>query len=170
MVQFVTKRKTSNSVRSMVRKQYADIANSAMKLKCVPMAPAEGWIRTVRTALQMSGAQLGKRMNVSRNRVSVLERREVEGDITLNQLREMADKLGCEFTYTLVPKTNINMTLEKRAEYIAGSRMLTNSQNMFLEAQTIDPEKLKFLKEELKQEILKAGGRALWNSAEGDLE
>lgn len=170
MTHFQAKRKTSNIVRSMVRKQYTDIANSAMGLKCMPTVPAEGWIRTIRTALQMSGAQLANRMNISRNRVSILERREEDGDITLNQLREMADKLGCEFTYALVPKTDINTTLENRAEYIARCRMGTNSQNMFLEAQTIDPEKVKFLKEELKQDILKAGGRVLWKRAEGDIE
>ena len=110
----------------------------------------------------MSGAQLAKRLNLSRNRISILERREVEGEITINQLKALADKLNCDFTYALVPKKEVNLTLEERAEQLAKDRLSMNSQNMFLEAQVISPEKEKFLMEQLKQDLLKAGGRVLW--------
>jgi len=91
MISFKPK-KQSNTVRSMVREQYKEIANSAIGLKDAPAMPA---------------AQLAARLNLSRNRVSVLERREVEGEITINQLRDLADKLGCELTYALVPKKRL---------------------------------------------------------------
>jgi predicted DNA-binding mobile mystery protein A len=163
-------RKPNSTVRSMVQEQYKDIANSAAKLKGAPSAPPEGWVRTIRKALDMSGAQLAERLNLSRNRISVLERREVEGEITINQLKELADKLGCEFTYALVPKKNVNLALEERAEKLARSKLSINSQNMYLEAQTINPKKEKFLVDVLKQDLLKAGGRVLWRNEKGTTE
>ncbi|MCL1052152.1 mobile mystery protein A [Shewanella abyssi] len=160
-------RKPKDTVRLMVREQYKEMANSAASLKGAPDTPAEGWVRTIRKALDMSGAQLAERMNLSRNRISILERREVDGQITINQLKELADKLGCEFTYALVPKKNVNLTLEERAEKLAKTHLSTNSQNMFLEAQVISPKKEKFLVNELKQDLLKAGGRVLWKNEKG---
>jgi len=160
-------KQSKNIVQSMVDEQYKEIANSASSLKGAPFRPAEGWVRTMRKALGMSGAQLAQRLNVSRNRVSVLERREVGGDITINQLKDMADKLGCELTYALVPKKDINLLLEERAEQLAKVQLSSNTQNMFLEAQSIDPDKEKFLFDRLKQELLNAGGRVLWKSDKG---
>jgi len=165
MTTFKDKR-AKNIVQSMVNEQYKEIANSASSLKVAP-PPAEGWVRTMRKALEMSGAQLAQRLNLSRNRVSVLERREIGGDITINQLKDMADKLGCELTYALVPKKDINLLLEERAEQLAKVQLSLNTQNMFLEAQSIDPDKEKFLFDKLKQELLNAGGRVLWKSDKG---
>jgi hypothetical protein len=47
-------------VRSMVQEQYKVIANSAQKVAGLITIPSEGWVRTIRKALDMSGAQLGK--------------------------------------------------------------------------------------------------------------
>lgn len=76
-------------------------------------------MRGIRKALGMSGAQLASRLKLSRNRVSVLERREVSGDTTINQLREAAAQLGCDGSYALVPKKNIPVMLDKQAEKLA---------------------------------------------------
>jgi predicted DNA-binding mobile mystery protein A len=149
-------------VRSMVQEQYRVIANSAQKVAGLITIPSEGWVRTIRKALDMSGAQLGKRLNLSRNRISVLEKREKTGDITLNQLRDLAEQLDCKLTYALVPKERINIILDKRAEYLATKQLNSNSQNMFLEAQSIDEEQKKFLIQEQKIALLRAGGRELW--------
>ena len=166
MINFIVKN-PKNTVRSMVREQYKDIANSATKLKGAPDMPAEGWVRTIRKALDMSGAQLAERLNLSRNRISILERREVEGEITINQLKEMAEKLGCDFTYALVPKKEVSLIIEDRAEKLAKDRLSINLQNMFLEAQIISAKKEKFLVNELKKDLLKAGGRVLWRNKKG---
>ena len=53
-----------------------------------------------------------------------------------------------------MPKKEVNLTLEERAEQLAKDRLSINSQNMFLEAQVISPEKEKFLIDQLKQELL----------------
>ncbi|GAB57021.1 transcriptional regulator, XRE family [Glaciecola punicea ACAM 611] len=163
-------KKSSNTVRSMIKEQYKDIANSASALKKLPTTPTEGWIRSIRKALDMSGAQLASKLNLSRNRISVLERREVDGDITIKQLTEIAHQLGCDLTYALVPKKDINQALEERAEQLAKMRLATNSQNMLLESQSLTPQKKAFLIEELKKEFLQAGGRALWKTNKGETE
>lgn len=161
MRRFTTKGPTY-VVRAMVQKQYKDIANSALKLKGRITTPSEGWVRSIRKALGMSGAQLGQRVKLSKNRISVLERREVSGDISLNQLRELAEHLGCQLTYALVPNEPINTILDKRAEYLATKQLYSNSQNMFLEAQSVDEKQHKFLIEEQKRYLLIVGGRELW--------
>jgi predicted DNA-binding mobile mystery protein A len=146
----------------MVQEQYKDIANSTLKLNERITTPSEGWVRSIRKALGMSGAQLGERVKLSKNRISVLERREMEGEISLNQLRELAEQLGCQLTYALVPNEPINTMLDKRAEYLATKQLYSNSQNMFLEAQSVNGEQQKFLIEEQKRYLLMVGGRKLW--------
>ena len=56
------------SVKQAVREQYQAIVDFASGSNTD--IPAEGWIRTVRKALGMSGAQLAKRMGVTRARIA----------------------------------------------------------------------------------------------------
>ena len=156
-------KQSTRTVKAMVKQHYREIAQSAMVAQICPR-PKEGWIRSIRKALDMSGAQLASRLNISRNRVSVIERREAEGEVTINQLKAVAAQLGCEVTYMLVPKKDIDVMLDDRAEKIALSRLSINAQNMHLEAQSLSREKQAFLMNELKKELLEAGGRVLWKT------
>lgn len=151
-----------STVKKTVMHQYRSIANSAVGVQLIKK-PKEGWVRTIRTALGMSGVQLGKRMSLSRNQVSVLERREAEGKITLNQLQALAEQLNCDLTYALVPKKSIEESIDDRAIEIASKSLEANSQNMFLEAQSIDEEAKKRLLNQVKEQVIESSGRALWN-------
>jgi DNA-binding transcriptional regulator YiaG len=71
-----------NTVKKTVMYQYRAIANSAVGFRLFKK-PKEGWVRTIRTALGMSGSQLGERMGFSRNRISVLERKEADGFVNV---------------------------------------------------------------------------------------
>lgn len=152
-----------STVKKIVMHQRRAIANSAVGFR-LPKKPKEGWVRTIRTALGMSGSQLGGRMGLSRNRISVLERKEAEGDITLNQLQDLAEQLNCDLTYALVPRKPIEDIIDDRATGIASISLDANSQNMFLEAQIIDEEAKKRLLNQIKEQVIAAGGRALWNN------
>lgn len=163
----IYKNKSVGTVNAMVKQHYRDIAQSAALCKDVPQRPKEGWIRSIRKALGMSGAQLAQRLNLSRNRISVLERREADGDVTINQLREVAEQLGCQLSYVLVPQKSVKQMLGERAEQLADEALSANAQNMQLEAQSLSPEKQMFLKEQLKNEFLNAGGRVLWKNDKG---
>lgn len=160
---FFNRRNSKNIVQKTVIYQYIDIANSAVGFRLLKK-PKEGWVRTIRTALGMSGSQLGKMMGLSRNRISVLERKEAAGDITLNQLQELAEKLNCDLTYALVPRTPIEDMIDDRATRVASKFVEVNVQNMFLEDQAIDEDAKRRLLNEIKQQVIEFGGRALWSN------
>nr|WP_321238487.1 mobile mystery protein A [uncultured Tolumonas sp.] len=153
--------KSTNIVKQTVLQQYRTIANSSLGQK-LPRIPKEGWIRTVRKALDMSGAQLAKRLGVSRNRISVLERKETEGEITLNQLKTLAEQLSCDLTYTLVPRKPIEQIIEDKAIEIAIQMLNSNLQNMSLEAKLIDKQAEYRLFEQVKSSIIVSGGHVIW--------
>jgi predicted DNA-binding mobile mystery protein A len=160
---YFTRSNSKNTVKKTVLNQYRAIANSAVGVS-PPKKPKEGWVRTIRTALGMSGSQLGERMGLSRNRISVLERKEAEGDITLNQLKELAEQLNCDLTYALVPRKPIEEIIDERAAAIASRNLDANSQNMFLEAQAINEEAKKQLFKQIKEQVIESGGRVLWKN------
>ncbi len=84
------------------------------------IVPHSGWIYSVRTSLNITLEQLGKMLNISRQSVSGLEKREVLGTITLNSLKEVANVLGLQLVYGFVPKNGTFEDLvEKKAKQIA---------------------------------------------------
>ncbi|HHX8632444.1 TPA: mobile mystery protein A [Vibrio diabolicus] len=157
---FSLNHKLSN-VKAVVRKQIMAKVTEVMSLK-VPAAPKAGWIRTIREALDMSGTQLGERLQLTRNQVSILERKEAAGTITLNQLQELAEGLNADLVYAVVPRKSIEETIEERATEIAKSRLKMSHQNMFLEAQQLSKEKQEEAIQMLVQELKSAGGKVLW--------
>lgn len=152
-----------NTVKNTVMHQYRAIANSTVGF-CLFKKPKEGWVRTIRTALGMSGSQLGKIMGLSRNRISVLERKEAEGTITLIQLQELAEQLNCDLTYALVPKKRIEDIIDDRATEIVSRILELNSQNMILEGQSIDEDSQRRLFNQIKEQVIESSGRILWNN------
>ena len=75
-----------------------------MQLKKVPAA-GQGWIRMIRNQRGMQGKQLAEKMKVSAARISVLERDEQRGAVTLKMMQKAADALDCDFVYAFVPRT-----------------------------------------------------------------
>ena len=63
------------------------------------------WIRTVRTQRNLQGKQLAQKMRVSPARISVLERDEQRGAVSLKMMQKAADALDCTFVYALIPKS-----------------------------------------------------------------
>ena len=63
-------------------------------------------IRQMRKAKGLKGFQLAERLQVSAARVSMLERDEERGAVTLKMMHKAARALGCRFEYRLVPDVN----------------------------------------------------------------
>ena len=61
------------------------------------------WIREIRKALGLKGFQLAERMQVSAARVSVMEKDEARGAVTLKMMEKAAKAMGCRFEYRIVP-------------------------------------------------------------------
>ena len=57
-------------------------------------APPKGWVRALRDALGMTGAQLGARMGIRPQTVETIEKSEAAGTIQLNTLRRAAEELA----------------------------------------------------------------------------
>jgi predicted DNA-binding mobile mystery protein A len=79
------------------------------RLRCRP--PTLGWIKTVRKALGMHGGHLAERMHISFQAVAKLEQRELDGKITLNNLRKAARAMNCDLSYSFVPRGGSMATL-----------------------------------------------------------
>ena len=63
------------------------------------------WIRSVRKQKGLKGFQLAEQLQVSPARVSVLERDEMRGAVTLRMMQKAARAMGCRFEYQIVPDT-----------------------------------------------------------------
>lgn len=63
------------------------------------------WIRRMRIKQGLKGFQLAERLNVSAARVSVLEKDEARGAVTLKMMERAAAAMGCRFEYRIVQET-----------------------------------------------------------------
>lgn len=152
-----------NSTQKVALLQLRKKANLARNVE-VPTPPKEGWIRTIRRALDMSGSQLGQRLGYSRNKISILERREQTGDISLSQLKDLAEGLDCDFVYSVVPRKSVEETIDDQARKIAEAHADIGKQNMFLEAQELSLKAQKEQEELLISKVKQQGGKVLWSN------
>ncbi len=64
------------------------------------------WVRSMRIKQGLKGFQLAERMQVSAARVSVLEKDEGRGAVTLKMMEKAAKAMGCRFEYRIVADSN----------------------------------------------------------------
>jgi predicted DNA-binding mobile mystery protein A len=97
--------------------------------------PRAGWLRTIRDALGMSLAQLGRRLGISPQSVLSLEQRELEDTISVGKLREAAHAMGCELRVVFIPRTSLEETVREQATRRARAERQRLLHTMRLEAQ-----------------------------------
>ncbi len=134
------------------------------KLSCMRevQRPAKGWLRAVREALGMTGKQFARRLGVSAPRVTVLEKDELSGGVTLNSMRQAAEALDCIFVYAVVPRESLTDIVRKRARSLACKRLARVSHSMLLEAQQLTgEEQRKMLASEI-EELTRNMPKELW--------
>ena len=124
-----------NITGKTVPRQRLDQRFSSMKPESRYRPPPKGWIRAIRDALGMSGAQLGRRMGVKAQSVADIEKSEASGTIQLNTLRRVAEGLDCVAVYALIPKSSLNDMVQSRAREIARQELDRIAHTMDLEAQ-----------------------------------
>ena len=128
--------------------------------------PAGGWISAVRQAIGMSVAQLAERLDISRTSVAKMERREVDGGITLDALRRAADALDCDVVYAIVPRTgSLERAVKARAGLIAGTLVSRAVHSMSLEAQTVDDAETTAQQQVIARRLLAEWPRHLWDTS-----
>ena len=124
-----------NLKRKLMVEQLDRKLESLASLKTVEMPP-KGWINAIRTTLNMSLAQLARRLNKTAVTVKEMEEREQDKSITLKKLIEVGNALDLQLVYGFLPKeSSIEKMIEKRAQQIAREIVMRTSHSMALEDQ-----------------------------------
>tara|TARA_B110001469_G_C9446190_1_gene225694 strand:+ start:206 stop:667 length:462 start_codon:yes stop_codon:yes gene_type:complete len=128
------------------------------------LIPTKGWINTIRTTLNMTRDQLGKKLKLTKGAIQKIEEREASGQITINKLRDVGQALDMQFVYGFVPKKgSIDNFINSKAEKLATKIVLRTNQNMKLEDQGIGDEKINESIVDLASEIKREMRKSLWD-------
>lgn len=150
------------SVKTVVQQQYQRLVDSAASHSGL-RTPPEGWVRTVRKALGMSGAQLAKRMGVTRARIAQAEQAEMSGGATIKSMQAAAEAMGCRFVYAVVPEKRIEDLITAQARKKAMALVGTASTHMALESQNLPNDKIAQEVERLTREIAQEMPSDFWS-------
>lgn len=126
--------------KNAVARRRLDQRLSSMKPEARYLPPPKGWIRAIRDALGMSGAQLGRRIGMRAQSIADIEKSEASGSIQLKTLRRAAEALGCVVVYALIPKSSLQDMVQGRARDIAHKEFPRIAHTMDLEAQGLSQE------------------------------
>ena len=126
--------------------------------------PVGGWIKAVRTALNISLTQFAKILKKSVPTVKSIEEREADGSITLKKLSEAADALNLELVYGFVPRDgSLEKMIERRAHEVAKEIVMRTSHTMKLEDQENTKERLQKAIKERAEKIKNELPKYLWD-------
>ncbi len=152
------------SIKEVVLKQYQSIIDKAYAQVKDLHIPPEGWLRTARNALGMSGAQLAKRMQVTRANISKTELAEQSGAVSIKNMQQIAEAMECRFVYAVIPKDgSVGDILKNRAIKKAKEVVKKTDLQMALEAQSLTKEQLEFEVNRIAEDILKNDLSSLWD-------
>lgn len=145
------------------RKQLDEKLHVYSVLRNVNM-PIGGWVKAIRTTLGMSLEQLGNQLGVTKQSVQSLEKREKEGNITINSLKEAAQAMDMEFVYALIPKDgSLEKLIERKAEILAKEIVMRTTQTMALEDQENAKKRIIEAIEERKRDIIENNPKMIWD-------
>jgi len=126
--------------------------------------PDNGWINTIRTTINMTLEQLGKKLNMTKQGAKRIEDSEAAGTITLNSLKEVGKALEMKLVYGFVPiDGSIDSLLDRKSRILAEKIILRTNHNMMLEDQGIEKGKLKTAIDDLSKEIKFELKKVMWD-------
>ena len=126
--------------------------------------PDKGWINTIRTTLNMTLEQLGKKLKMTKQGVKRIEESEAAGTITIKSLREVGNALEMKFVYGFVPMDgSVDSLLDRKSRIFAERIILRTNHNMMLEDQEIKTGELKKAIKDLSEEIKSELNRKIWD-------
>lgn len=130
--------------------------------------PSAGWIKAVRGSLGMTLKNLGSRAGMSAANVTQIESREVDMKVSLEVLAKLADAMGCELTYALVPKkpaSSLEEILAREANLAAKKIIESVAHSMSLEGQGLAPEENQKMIEQLAREMVERNDSRIWEAS-----
>jgi predicted DNA-binding mobile mystery protein A len=124
-----------NEYRNLRLKQLAKALSTFDNAKQTPR-PSGGWLRAIREALGVPQTKIANVMHVKQQSIVSFEKAEADDRITISNLRRVAEAMGCELVYAIVPKSgSIQELAESRARAEATKRVLSVHRTMALEDQ-----------------------------------
>lgn len=152
----------SNNKTALKRTQLTNIQRN-YPAPDVAIPPRGGWVRAIREALDMTQAQLGSRISVSRQSVQDLEKAEAERRITLDSLDRLARAMKCRVVYALVPETgSLDDMRQRQANDQAETLLKPADHSMKLEAQGVSAHEREHQRKLLAESLLRGSARKLW--------
>jgi len=126
--------------------------------------PDNGWVNTIRISIKMSLRQLGERLFITPQGVKDLEKREREGAITINTLREVGRVLDMDLVYGFISRHNsLEDMIEERAREIAVELVMRTSEPTKLENQADSQNDIKKEIQQKTYEISSSMPSYLWD-------
>jgi predicted DNA-binding mobile mystery protein A len=111
----------------------------------------------------MSKTQLAKRVDITRPSLDELESNELKETITLASMRRIADALGCDVQYILVPRKPLEQMIAERAMKKASTKLGRINQSQALEASALEAASLSGAVVDLAKEYEVNRPADLWN-------
>ncbi|HEU5290324.1 MAG TPA: mobile mystery protein A [Cyclobacteriaceae bacterium] len=144
--------------------QLAQLDRKIAALATVPEPPSNGWISAIRTTIGMSFRQLAKRLKIAPQNAQAFEKRELEGSITIKNLRTIAQALNMKLVYGFIPQSgSLEKMIEDQAMSVAKKIVLRTDTTMKLEDQGVSKERRDQAILELAEEIKRNIPRYLWD-------
>jgi len=126
--------------------------------------PPKGWVHLIRKTLNMSLRQLGARLQMTPQGMKDIERREMEGTITLKALKEVGNTLDMQLVYGFIPKSDsLEKMIERKALDMANKIVKRTSTILKLEDQENSEEGIKQAIIEMTEELKREIPKSLWD-------
>jgi predicted DNA-binding mobile mystery protein A len=124
--------------------------------------PLRGWLKEIREALGLTERQQAARLGVTGAALHKAEQSEAEERISLGQLRKLADHLGCDLVYAIVPRKPLTEVVQARAKQLAHEEVYGVAHTMSLEDQRPTDERLQKQVARRTEELLRGKWSELW--------
>lgn len=133
--------------------------------------PHKGWLKTVRTALGLTTAQLAKKIGTQAPGINQFENNEITKKATLGSLDRAARAMNCQLVWAIIPEpgyASLSEIVEYRARKLAEKIVKTVDQTMNLEAQGIHSEISAKKIIELTMDLIRDGDSRIWEPMDGE--
>ena len=126
--------------------------------------PSSGWVFAIRQSLGMSLRQLGSRMGISPQSVKELEKREIDGTVSLKVLRQFGKAVNLKLVYGFIPERGkLEDIIEARAKELAREIVTRTSASMKLEDQENSRGRINKAISEKADDLKREMPRYLWD-------
>ncbi len=149
-------------MKKLIKRQISEKLNSINDAKPL-FYGTSSWIKYMRQALNMTSAQLAKRMNIANSSLHQLERQEAQDKISLQSLKRAAEALDCELIYAIVPRDSLESTMSEQAEKKALKIIKDSKLHMDYEDQAISQKESQKQFEELCEKLKTS--KKLWEDS-----